>query len=403
MKRSNYFFFTILFSSILYCQDSSQRNKQTEREILMTEDTDMEVLAKGRKLLLLCINQDSIQKAVEVMDFLDTKYQFSRIMPFWRDERIIIAFWLQQYDYVLNMENLEPSLDEGYRQKIVPPRDLLGRELQEKSKLEKTKLITEIITSHRTDEEKQFLKLLLATWIVDKANPKRAQDSLNMDADLFISEFPQSNFVPYIRKYVRFVYVSSTWGYGYDISFGYAGLFGKVSDVFSNSAVIGIGFDVSYKQFVLYPRIAFGFGSSVKQAFSHPPGITWQKNLALNIFVPELTAGYAFVENDFIRLTPFAGITGVLIAPPEREKEIPGNDVELNSNASLIYGINVDLRLGSQSSSMFNFSETGRWNIKLRLSMSNLSYTGTNAGFSGSCFYITVGFGGFNRPIHRDE
>jgi hypothetical protein len=374
-----------------------------EREILMTEDTDTEILAKGRKLLLLKINQDSIQKARELMDFLDTRFQQTRVMPFWKNERELLTLWLSQYDYLLETQNLEPIEDDGYRQKIVPPRDLLGQELQEKSKMDKTKLLAKIISSNQSAEEKQFLQLLVATWVVDKSNPKKGQDSLNTEADLFLSEFPKSKYVPYVRKYIRFVYIPSVWRYGYDFSLGYIGLSGNISNRFDDATTLGMGFDIFYKQFIFFPRMAFGFGSSVKQPFSHPPGVTWNKGLSLSIMVPEITIGYLLIESDFIQMTPFAGVAAVLIAPPENERDIPGNNVKLNSNASLLYGVNIDLHLSRQSSSIFSFNEIGLWNIKVRLAMSNPSYTGTNAGFSGSCFYITVGFGGFYQPIHRDE
>ncbi len=403
MKHHNFIFlFLFLINMTALAQDTTARGRQMERAILMTEDTDIQVLAKGRKLLLDCINQDSISKAAEVMKYLDERFAPTRVMPFWPAEREIIALWTRQYDFLLKTENLEPPPDDGFRQRIVPPRDLLAIELQQKAIREKVALLAGILSSTLSDEEKQFLEVFVATWIVDRRNPRTAQDSINTVADLFLSEYPRSRFVPYIRTYIRFVYSPSEWSYGYDLSFGTIGLREYISTLFNDATTLGLGFDVTYRKFAFYPRIAVGFGSSVKKTFDHVG--TWNEGLPIEIMIPELSVGYLFVENRFIRVTPFAGIAGILIAPPETEKNKPGNDVMLNSDASFIYGLNIDLRLGAYGSPFIGpTNDYSGWIIKMRVGMTTPSYTGTNSAFSGSTFYITLGIGGTNRPIKRDE
>jgi hypothetical protein len=401
MKKLNCIVFFSLFILTQSFSQETTRAKQMEREILLTDDADLEILSKGRKLLLASINQDSIQKAVEIQKYLDDRFRSSRVMPFWPADRELIAFWTQQYSYILKTENIEPQPNDGFGQKIIPPRDLLDLELQRKAILEKSKLLARIMSANLSDEEKQFLQLELATWIVDRSNRQHMQDSLNTLSNMFIDEFPHSNYSLFVRKYIRNVYLVSEWSYGLDFSLGYGSFKGELANYFVDYAPLAFGFEGSYRQYVLYLRAAIGVGSSAKQTFEHFG--TWNKNLKLNVTIPELSFGYMLAENENFRLAPFVGVSSVMIDPPETERNIPGNNVKLYSDASLIYGVNFDLRVGSMFSPLLNWNEQSQWIIKLRFSVVPASYSGTNASFTGSTFFLTIGVGGIGRSIHRDE
>ncbi len=406
MKIFNlYIIFFLSISGVGFAQDTTYRSKDLEHEILTTYDTELELLSKGRKLILTKINQDSLQKAAEIADYLDARFQSTQIIPFWRSEREIISLWTRKFDFLLNTENLGPPQKEvGYHQKIVPPRDLLALELQQKAVREKTKLRAGILSSHLAEDEKQFLDLLVATWVVDKSNQKKAQDSLNTLSDRFLFEHPRSRFTQFVKQHIRFVYKPSTWSYGFDLSFAYTGISGNISQYFSDAGALAIGFDISYKHFIFYPRFTMGIANKIKKSFEHPIGVTWNKDLRVQIFIPELTAGYMLVENNFIRIAPFAGVCGVLIEPPENEKSRTNSRVKLNSDASLISGVNFDLRVGKMVNPFFfSYNEKSDWTMKFRIAFINNSYSGTNTAFSGSSMYISIGIGGIGRSMIRDE
>ncbi len=385
-------------------QDTSADSARAiEREILSRPDTDNEIVAKSREMILDRLRAGDIAKVAEVIAYLDHRFQSRQILPLWPVERFLLAYWTHQYTEILDPPLLD-SLDTSvYRDQVLPPDDLLSRDLIDLSRSRRTVLRAAVLASDRSREEQAFLTIFLGYLLTERTFAAPDQP-LNDAADEFLGQYPESRYAGFVRSRIRVVFREGEWGYGFDIGGGTALPGGALGDRISDGGSLTLGLDVARREavgsvdIVGYFRLLFSLGSSVLAPFEYNG--TWKRDLSLTTMVPEFSVGPVVVENRWIQVTPFAGVSGMLIAPPENERAKPGNDVSVNL-FSATGGVNIDWKIARGNLVISSPFENAYWFVRTRISYTAPLST-PDPMFRGSVIAITLSVGGFGRPIARD-
>ena len=384
-----------------------------QSQILNYTDSTSQIIIKGRGLLSDKFEEGDYQKVREIKDFLLSKVQDKNYVVFYPYEYWYILYWTQQYNELLaNMafhdstdynryNNLLPFDDLSFEKKVSPTNDLLMDKLYKRSKDSLLQLHSFIDHSSLKEEDKDFLKLRLQ-YITSMGNYKPAtRDSLNLSADKFLESYPTSSYNKFIRKYIRYEFVHSKWGFAFEFFSGYGILTKELKSTFSNPVPIGVAFDIYYKKFGLFLRDYIGF-SKTKTGVPYNNGI-WEKGSQVRVYLPEASLGYVILDNKIARVTPFAGFAGTGFLPTDNDgdKNPDLKKAGLKFTNTYVGGFNLDIKLGQSKTEMVSFNEESFWFIRLRYGYSLPRFQKRYNGYDGAMHYITVGIGGFGRAIKR--
>lgn len=386
--------FTILILS--YSQTVAQVKdslRNIEEEILSVEESDLEILSKSRKLLIMKLNDGNFEKAAEIKSYLDNKFAGRKIILFYPVEEFLLNYWISDLSPNLDTAALNKITGEGYQNFIEPPDDLFFSDLLYFSYNSLEFVRDEIKTSAFTAEEKDFLNIFLEYLISFDPEFNITQERLNELCNKFIEAYPYSIYSEFIRQNIRYVVQFSDYSFGFDLSVG-GGNFGKrISSQFNNPINFGIGFDLKYHNILLNSRIMIN-GLSVKKEFEYY-GI-WEKDLDLTLVIPEISFGYLAVASEDIKIAPYAGISGLLFGVPENEDGYKAADVELNE-FSYTTGLNFDFKVAESFVNEYSpsFQE---WYVRFRLGVTN-PVNPHRPIFEGPLYTLTIGISMSNRNI----
>ena len=390
-----------IFSGMIVAQQMDQDSVNTiEKEILEYEDTDLVIISKSRKMIIENIEKHNLQKVKDIYSYLQNKFDKKNTVIFWPAEDWFILLWLELYDELFDKIKKYPPEQNYYDDKIVPPRDLLFEQIRKITIYEKETILTSIKKAKIEPYQKEFLHLFLEYLLFDSNESEMTQEQLNYLSDQYVSQFKASEFNSFIRNYIRFVFITSDWGFGFDFYSGQGMFDGNMSKYFKDNITLGHGFDISYKKVICYLRNYIGVDSKVNRSFEYK-GV-WKEGLNLDVFHPEMSFGYVTVDNPTFKIAPFIGLSSMHITPPDEVKEKPGNDVELDWVTTYTFGLNVDYKFSRSSAGIIGNYESGFWFIRLRIGYSNPSYEKIISGLSGNMLYINLGIGGFARKVSRD-
>lgn len=384
-----------------------------QNQILNYTDSTSEIIIKGRGLLADKFVEGDYQKVREIKDFLLSKVQDKNYVVFYPSEYCYILYWTQQYNKLLASMAIRDSInnypyrsiqhfdDLRFDKQISPPNDLLQEKLYRRSKDSILQLYSFIDNSSLKKEDKDFLKIRLQ-YITSMSDYKPAtRDSLNLSADRFLESYPNSSYNSFIRKYIRFEFVPSKWGFVFEFFSGYGILTKELNNTFFNPVPIGIAFDVYYKKFGFFLRDYIGF-SKTKKDVPYNNGI-WEKGSQVRVFLPEASLGYVVLDNKIAKITPFAGFSGTafLATDNDEEKNPELKKAGLKFTNTYTAGVNLDIKLGTSKTEMVSFNEESYWFLRLRYGYNLPQFQKRYNGYNGAMHYITVGIGGFGRAIKR--
>lgn len=230
---------------------------------------------------------------------------------------------------------------------------------------------------------------------------KLSQEEVNAMADIYLETHQESLYEEYIRNYIRYQYAPSDRSLGMDFSAGYGILTGELSQMYNNLGILGFGLDVEYKKFTLFLRANAGFAKTLQDRENN--GVYWEKGSESSFFIPDASIGYAVLENDKLKLSPYVGIGGASIEPTTTDKEERPDLKELKVGFSPAYtvGLNVNIKLGWETAPYWTVVEDkSYWLIKLRYGYSMPQFDNYPL-HSGNVHHVTIGFGGMYRGMKR--
>jgi hypothetical protein len=227
-----------------------------------------------------------------------------RVLWLWPNERLLLAFWLGDYQSAEAFLVPGPVSDDGPRP-YLPPSDLLFRRIQEASAGRREQL-KQGIRSSGLDADRRYFLLLLFDYLL-KLDPlsREEQLELNRAAKYFILRFPSSSY----RSYVDRVIVSpaprpSPWGWGLDLGPAYTVFFGELRRSYTDSFGFTCGVDVAYKRLVTYLRMQ---RTTLTTSGHYSSGGVWDSGTVADVIWPELGVGYLVAASRRFKLAPFAG------------------------------------------------------------------------------------------------
>jgi hypothetical protein len=394
-------YFAVLFA--LFPMFLSAQEKDLEQEILNYSETQSELISKGRKLLLDKFLEGDIDKVREVKDYLLTEVQNEDYVALYPGEQWLIMYWTGEYEQLpesilqINQEFLEK-----FQRRIAPERDFLYTKLVEKSWDQLQMLEDKINNSALDIKSKDFLLLHLNFMVSGEPLLKLSQEEVNTMANLYLEAHPKSNYEEYIRNNIRYKFAPSKWGLGFEFFTGFGMFTGELSEMYNNHGVFGLAFDVEYNKFSLYLRNYIGFAKTKQDRENS--GVIWSKDSPAQMFFPEASLGYAVLENDKIKLSPFAGIGAANIGPVTTDLEQRPELEELEVGFSPFYtiGLNLNLKLGWKVDPFLTLrQDKSYWFIRLRYGYTMPQFNDYPM-HGGNVHQLTIGIGGMYRGMKRE-
>lgn len=390
----------ICFTTFGFSQSDSL--KTLEREILSTEDTESELLAKSRRTLLSLLQNGDIEKSREIVRFLETRFNQRRVTIFREFERYLVYYWIGEYDRILNtIRTPETADDIRYSKTINPPDDLFLEDLMDLTYRHLPELRKSLASADVQSDGKDFLILFMDYLSAPEPRTRdeyrQRQDDLNSMADEFLSDHGDSPYSAYVRNRIRYVVVPSEYGYGFSFGLGQSSPMGTLSTNFRNAIAFALEFDMTYQSLAGYFQMSLGAGSETIRTFSY--GGTWNKGLPILITAADVSLGYVIYEFGGFRMVPTFGIGGFDCSPPENEKNKPGNDVSMTTFASVL-SLHFDVPVSGVATPMVGFEESAYW--MARIGISHYFSHGSNPIQKGGLFLVTLSIGGFGRPLVRE-
>jgi hypothetical protein len=370
-------------------------------EILKYDDSKTEVITRGRRLLLDKFLEGDKKKVQELLDFL-VKEEDKNYLALYAPEKWLLYYWTSQYNAVLSsIQGNDSDFVSTVYNKVRPPQDILYLKLKEIMQEERPFIKSAIRLSDLNATDKDFLVLNLEYLLQDSYNTTQ-RETLNQSANAFLSAHPNSVYTNYVRKFIRYELTPSKWGFGVEFFTGYGLFTDKLDYYFKRNIPIGVAFDVAYKNWTLFLRDYIGF-SKTKVPIAFLSG-TWEEGAQARVYLPEATVGYVVFDKRFLRVIPFAGISGTSVAPTEYDKNRiqEYENVGLDFTTTYTAGLSLDLKLGGPKTPGGSIPrEQSFWFTRVRYAYNKLRFDNKYGGFGGNLHYITIGLGGFGRTVKR--
>jgi hypothetical protein len=238
-------------------------------------------------------------------------------------------------------------------------------------------------------EEKDFLKLNLQ-YLLKIANStiNSNYDTLNIIANNFITSYPRSIYIPYIKKYIRYEFEPSNGGLALNLGFGIRMNSGNISHTIDEGLLLNFGIGIPYKKWDYDLRILVG--PVQLQQDLQVKGVTWNKGSDANYLNCEFSVGRNILESRKHRLSPSIGVAITEFSPYQDtiDKNPKMKDVYVDIG-NVIFGINYKYkyRILKNNNPFSHFF--GCLNLRYALSWQPSS----NKLYNGFVHYITFSWG----------
>jgi hypothetical protein len=370
-------------------------------EILSFPDTKVQIIAKSRAMILDRMQKNDTGKVIEIKTYLRKEVTDKETVPLYPNEKWLIDFRIGDYPEILReVVTYYDDIVELKKATVFPPRDGLFNQLVKLMETKRDSVFQQINESRILSfEEKQFLRLQFNHLILRDESKLINQDTLNHESDRFIVSYPHSKFEGYIRYYIRYVIAPSNWGLDFEFFSGYATMNKDLGRNFKSLIPFGVAFQIYYKKHVFFLRDYIGIGSTANDITYQ--SVVWKKNSQSNFFIPEAAYGYIFLDNKICRFIPSCGIAATMIGAPTGDinKHPEYEKMDFNS-LTWTLGCTLDIKFGNRKgNALYNQNNFGF--VRIRYTYNMPQFDNKYSGFSGTIHSITIGAGGFSRPIRR--
>lgn len=397
MKHFYFAVFFALFPVLMLAQEDG-----VEQEIRNYQESKSQLISKGRRLLMDKFLEGDLEKVKEVKDYLLREVENEDYVALYPGEKWMIMYWTGEYERLQeSILGFNQDSIANYQRKIFPEQDLLYPKLIERSWEELIMLEYNIDRSELDQQAKDFLLLHLNFMVSGEPLNQLSQEEVNTMADLYLKAHPGSPYETHIRNNIRYKFAPSKWGLAFEFFTGYGMFTGELSEMFNNQGVMGVSFDVEYQKFTLYLRNYISFGKTKQDQEKN--GVVWTKGSQANTFLPEASIGYAVVDNDKLKLSPFAGIGGASISPVtvDVEENPELEDLEIGFSPAYTIGVNMNLKLGWNTSMLTFRPDKSYWFVRLRYGYTMPQFN-DNPLYNGNIHQLTIGLGGMYRGMKRE-
>lgn len=379
---------------------------QNDTDILDPGSTRSEEITKSRRVLLdKFLESDRLGIILEMdrlMTLEDNDYTALYPVEFW-----LLSYWLEDYKPVLaSVRQLD--VGEGLQNKqikIPPQRDYLTAKLFEKSNEEKQKILQGIKLSTLSEEEKELLSMHVEYLLFDGTDQKNNQELLNRLADHFLTQYPNSEYNAFVKKYIRIKYVVSDDGYAFYFFSGKILFGGNLTDYYKNPTLAGLSFEGLRSKWLYQLNLTFAF-CKTKIEMPVRDDLWPQGSKAIGGHV-DLAVGRQVVNNKIFSLAPLAGV-GVFGLDPNtnanKEPDYKGGGIRTNIAGRVGFVTDVKLSSGKQvvNGLFHQYISSSAPSIRIGYDYILTPLKNNFIELSGSVHRIIVGIGISQRKVKRD-
>lgn len=207
---------------------------------------------------------------------------------------------------------------------------------------------------------------------------QKTSKELKLQPDNEIPEFENENF-----------------GYALHAGFGSGFFTSSLGEHFAPTFNFMFGFDFAYKKSILYLNGTLA-GDKVKKDYLSDK--SWYEGQRANVAIIDVSYGYALIDNENIKISPFAGL-GITEFTGENkdDKENGLRIVDYN----MIFGVNTDYKIRTRlklvPNPYFGVKEKVETSIRARLYVTRANYYEDLHGYS---INLTIGLCGFGNMIN---
>ncbi len=367
------------------------------------------------------VNRQIILKKDNTVDTFYTLYP---------KERTLLHFWTGNYTALLNeikekrdfhheKYNRKDTKNKNYRLLIYYGQDTLLTGLIDRTYSIRTELANRISSSDMPNEEKDLLLIYLEAILAYKDLSRFEPDTVIVRSKRYVQSNPAAEYTAYVKNTLLLDYRKSAFGIGGGFFSGFTGLTGDLENLFSGGIPMGANISLSVYNISLLMNVV-GTPAITKKSFYYH-GI-WGDGKGTNITTSELCLGYNVINNEQIKLTPYAGMmnsdfTSARIQ--DNDTDLDSVDV-LNMNIFPMYSVGLNLEwkfryLKSYSTYKDIFKarlNKTYWYLKLRAGYGFqlnddfiLAQHNNNTAFRihGSGYYIQIGIGTFTTLTRRNR
>ena len=391
MKKYLMILCLLLVPTKSFCQKDT-----IQKEILNFGDSKSELIAKGRGLLMEKFITNDFKKVKEIKDYLLSAVVNNDYVVFYPAEYILITYFTQDYDEILeSITRYSSFVDEASERRIKPQDDLLLDKILSKSRQSRVFLYRSIDSADLNDSDKEFLIINLESIL--SVNSDQFQPWLNILADNYLENYPDSRYNDYIRKYVRYEITPSNYGIGVEFLSGLGCFTNDLENIYKNNLNLGVAFDFYYRKFAVYLRTNSGI-CRTKRDITYSNGV-WAKNSPVQISLFDAHIGFPIAENNYLKLSPVIGIGAAEIGPPQGKVDENPDLNQVTLKFSTIYSLGMNLEINLKRV----YYDSGEWFghgpeqfnlfLRLRYTYNHMQFDRKYNGYSGDMHFLTIGFG----------
>jgi len=346
--------------------------------------------------------RESLLESIEKFDIEDVKTEIDNIIysgndinkVLWLYEKWNISYYTGDYTTILNELSLHDSIRNIQHFNRMPVYDDLSKYLILHTNNNKDTLLNKLTGSDLNQKEIDFLLLLLKYLINDDEYIKLNQDSINIIASEYLNQYPSTAYNNFIKNKIMKTYKKSDFDFGFNVFSGYMKMQNQLSDYFYNAFIYGFETKIYYKDIFLSLGFLLGGNQNIRNSFSYV-NKDWNEGTTLNLFCPNVLAGYKISLHKTFNVNPYVGI-GVSSLYDAEETSDEGdeeNDKNIGPALSILSGLESIYYFKTNKKSEIDRIIEINWKIKLKLGMIHPYYYQVNNSLKGNIIYINLGFG----------
>ena len=312
--------------------------------------TAIEALIRVREGIAVAVESGDLPQLRTWLELSERGLPGKSVLWLRQNERLLLAFWLGEYEIALAKPVTERSNDDDARQ-YLPPDDFLFRRIQEAGAKHHEELKKAVRASGLREDQRYFLLLLLDYLLKIGPLTDEEQLLLNRSAAYFRRRFPRSQYHDYVAEtIINPTSLPSEWAFGLDLGLAYTVLLGELQQHFADNWGIVSGVDVAYRRLVAYLRVQLSL-QTIKDQFSY--GGIWDSGMTAFTVAPEISLGYLVIASPRLKLAPFLGASFLIFVPEsgEMQEKLPAYTV-------LTYNLGLDLDLLIESLGVGDVTES---------------------------------------------
>ena len=394
-QRLKFALFLLLAASI----SAYSQNDTLFKAIASYKDTTSQFIGNARGLMLLKFNEGDFKTVSDLKKFLQ-KSENKDYIFLYPLERWLLDYTLEEYDDIVKtVLQFDSAYYASFSYKVRPAYDLLEKKLIDYFLENRSKQEIAIDHSNLEMEKKEFLKLNLHYILFITKEPLNYRDTLNKLANSFIAAYPHSDYVPYVKKNIRYELGPADFGFGMNLGFGVRLNAGSIKNTIDEGIVLDFGLVFTYRKWDYDLHILVGPVQLQKDLPVKDK--VWPKGASANYLNCEFSVAHDLLNHKKHKLSPSLGLAITEFSP--YQDSINQNAYYRNIKVdmgNLILGLNYQYKylMGRHSQNSNLQRMYGCLNIRYALSWQLTS----NNLYRGFTNYITFTWGFEMFHVKRD-